>query len=273
MIRMIATDFDGTLVPLGKNVTQGISEQVKPKLRRWMQNHSILIATGRHPSFIGKVIHDFSFDMIVGYSGNLVFNKHSISFAAFTRQEITAFLLFWKSRRSFCDFYCCDFKNEFTFADLQSKAYIKRSERLKEARPTDIAALNPLSLSDVLKKPLKPTFCRAAYSFEDSAQLEKTMQDFALLFPGFHLVKTGDLQVEILAKNRSKASEIQKIADSLGIDHQEITAIGDNDNDLEMLRDFSPSYYVGNKKSSASQYGIPVKDFLAALEKIQEREN
>ncbi|MFQ8581785.1 MAG: HAD family hydrolase, partial [Holdemania massiliensis] len=70
-IRLAAFDFDGTLVPkdiLNLDLETDIVALLQ-KLRQ--QGVYITVATGRHPSYILKRIHRFTFDAIVGYSGNV----------------------------------------------------------------------------------------------------------------------------------------------------------------------------------------------------------
>lgn len=50
--------------------------------------------------------------------------------------------------------------------------------------------------------------------------------EFLSRFPSYRLVKTGDKQAEVLAQGRSKASEILRLAHSLGISADQLPAPG-----------------------------------------------
>ena len=51
--------------------------------------------------------------------------------------------------------------------------------------------------------------------------------------------------MEVLHSSRSKATETLKLAARFQVRTDQVAAVGDDENDLEMLQRFHPSYYVG----------------------------
>ncbi|MBQ1289189.1 MAG: HAD-IIB family hydrolase, partial [Erysipelotrichaceae bacterium] len=64
--------------------------------------------------------------------------------------------------------------------------------------------------------------------------------------------------IEIFAKDSGKDVAIKEIARMYGIDMQNVMAIGDNDNDVEMLKAAGVSVAMGNATDSAKK----VADFV-----------
>ena len=66
-----------------------------------------------------------------------------------------------------------------------------------------------------------------------------------------HTIVTGGRFLEICHPLAQKSSGLARLADHLGIDAEEIVAIGDNNNDLDMLRYAGLGVAVGNAVSAA----------------------
>lgn len=241
-IRLAALDFDGTLVP--KDVpnadlndrTAALLEQLRCRDLR------LIVATGRHPSFIQKRIRKFQFDAVIGYSGNVVSHGCQEEAATFSADMIQAVYAFAKNHPSL----------EMTLYSDQGIACGSSSESkgalLKKWRRTDrICDLNGVAdflISDI-RKVTTMQVSRICLHLDRWELYPGIKSEFQIHFPGFRLIKTGDKQAEVLAQGRSKASEILRLAHRLGISADQIACAGDDENDMEMLQLFDHSYYIG----------------------------
>ncbi len=241
-IRLAALDFDGTLVPKDiPNVdlddrTTALLEQLRCRGLR------LIVATGRHPSFIQKRIQKFQFDAVIGYSGNVVSRGRQEEAAAFSLDMIQAVYAFAQNNPGL----------EMTLYSDQGIACGSSSESrevlLKKWRSTDrIWDLNGVTdflISDI-RKVTTMQISRICLHLNRWELYPEIKLAFQIHFPGFRLIKTGDKQAEVLAQGRSKASEILRLAYSLGISADQIACAGDGENDIEMLQLFDHSYYIG----------------------------
>ena len=62
----------------------------------------------------------------------------------------------------------------------------------------------------------------------------------------FEVVSSGDNNFEIMKKGSSKGSAVERLAESLSIKQEEVICIGDNENDLSMIRYAGLGIAMGN---------------------------
>ena len=82
---------------------------------------------------------------------------------------------------------------------------------------------------------LVPIF-QAMYVGDPSAIDDFQAQHEAALEADFNTVRSQDILFEILPKGASKASALQALSQTLGYRRDQVMALGDANNDLEMLR-------------------------------------
>ncbi len=242
VIKVVVLDFDGTLVPKDRPGLDldDTTVDLLSELRK--RNIFLFVATGRHPSFIEKRIKRFDFDAIVGYSGNVILHGDEVNFYKFKKADIKRFYDFFKN-----------------YPDVESKLYSPQAiatcqsveaknrelERLDSGKIIDLNGVTDFLLDAYLDGKSYFEYCRYTVRFKDFSKREAVSLEFSKHFADFHLVKTGDKQVEILYKNYSKASRLKELARRLGIDTDAIVTVGDDENDYEMLKEFE-SFYVGD---------------------------
>ena len=248
MIKLIALDFDGTLVSKTISNSQ-IDSEVLDLLKKFrMKGVVLVVATGRHPSYILKRVPEFSFDWIIGYSGNIVYKNEYIDSEKFSKFEV----LFLQ------DYFKQNYDSDIFFYSKDAIAIASnvcnyQSLNLRLSRKDKMADFNGLSdklIEEYVESNNSPVISRICLRMEDLDKLYDIIMTFNNSFTEYRLVKTGNRQAELLRKNKSKASEILKIADKLGIDKSEIATIGDDENDREMLQMFFNSFYVGDDNDS-----------------------
>lgn len=72
-------------------------------------------------------------------------------------------------------------------------------------------------------------------------------------FPGATIIQTNTMAVEAHSPHTSKGDALRWLAGRLGISHEEIAAVGDNDNDITMLRFAGHSFAMGNATAGAME--------------------
>lgn len=241
-IRLTALDFDGTLVP--KDVPNVDLDDQTAELLGQLRRKGVrlIIATGRHPSFIQKRIRKFQFDAIVGYSGNVVMKDGCEEAAAFSTEMIQAVYAFSQDISGLEMTLYSDQGTACGSSPESREALVRKWRRTD--RITDLTGVADFLIRDI-QCVTTMQFSRICLHLNRWELYPQIRAEFQSRFPGFRLVKTGDRQAEVLVQGRSKASEILKLAHSFGISVDQIACAGDDENDVEMLQRFYHSYYIG----------------------------
>lgn len=272
MIRLIALDFDGTLVPK-KEKTADINCETLKLLNQLREMGVILVlATGRHPSYIRKRVKSFKFDWIIGYSANIICKDEIIFSEQFDRKEII------KVHEYFLDNFeqsIILYTNDAIVITTNQEDYEKLCLNLLESdKLVDYEGVSKKTIKEIINEHNMTRICRICVRSGNFSLLKKIQESFNDDFDDFRLVKTGYRQLEILRKDKSKGVEILKIAKSLSIRENEIAVIGDDENDKEMLQMFRNSFYVGESNNELATIATyKVNDCREALKLIMENSN
>lgn len=88
----------------------------------------------------------------------------------------------------------------------------------------------------------------------------------------FNILRSDEIYYEILPRNSSKGNLLTKLAEILEVDMQNTIAIGDNDNDISMLKTAGKGYAVSNASQGAKEAAdiITVSNEEHAIAKIIE---
>jgi Cof subfamily protein (haloacid dehalogenase superfamily) len=88
-------------------------------------------------------------------------------------------------------------------------------------------------------------------AFDDPAKFDLFQQRYQpALANEANFYRTGTHTLEIVPKGASKAVGVRLLAEQLGVDMREVIAIGDQENDVEMLREVGLGIAVGNATPS-----------------------
>ncbi len=240
-LKLIVLDFDGTLVPNGIPDAKITKDTARYLQFLQQQGIGLVIATGRHPSYIMKRIPKIRFDYIIGYSGNVTLKEDGIHAFLFAKKMIQAFHDFLNDTCAVMTLYSSE--GEACCETLENQNLMK--ERLHNTKIIDLKGVYDFLIEEYLQSEKELSISRICLKLDCWQDYELLCEQFTRTFPMYRLVKTGMKQVEILAQDRSKASEINKIMEMLDLPSQAVLTIGDDENDYEMLSCFPYSYYVG----------------------------
>lgn len=246
MIKLVASDIDGTLLPEG-------TDQINPELFEIIQKlkeKDILFAaaSGRHFSGMSRLFEPVKKDMIF-----ITENGAYVNCRGYTMLDQT---LDWKDvedwvrevRRIPGASFTMDTKEGFytesrdpEFLDLVLKGYKSamtvEEDVLAKERPVNKVALYHKTDIERLAKELIPRFSERMYC-----------------------TVSGEIWVDFLNKESNKGNAIRSIQKILGILPEETMVFGDNFNDIEMFRSAGESYAVGNAAEAVKQEARYVAD-------------
>jgi Cof subfamily protein (haloacid dehalogenase superfamily) len=120
---------------------------------------------------------------------------------------------------------------EKSFYDAQDSSYLE-----------NIAAIESDDLTKIFPQP-----CLKLGAYGDASTIREKRIQLGKLFAGqLYVTQTSDRWLEIMHPDVSKANALKFITERLGIQPEEVLAIGDNHNDIEMLRFAGLGIAMGN---------------------------
>jgi Cof subfamily protein (haloacid dehalogenase superfamily) len=237
--RLIAIDIDGTLLP---SAGLRISERNQEALRRAeAEGVHVVIATGRRQAYALPVLE------LAGLSPETyMISSNGTVTRTFSGRRIDRWLLPSATARALCaelrqfggtTVFTFDFEGPGELVVDSLEALERNVDQWVEQNRPYIREIHPLELAfDEGHAPVQGMVCGTVQQMRD-AEERLNDSDFAGLIETHRTEYPGrDLSIlDILPPGCSKGSAIGRLAASLGIVREEIMAIGDNYNDVEML--------------------------------------
>lgn len=246
MIKLIASDIDGTLLPEG-------TDQINPELFeviRKLKEKDILFAaaSGRHYSGMSKLFEPVKKDMIF-----ITENGAYVNCRGYTMLDQT---LDWKDVKDWVrevrqipgTSFTMDTKEGFytesqdeEFIDLVRKGYksvlnVEEDVLAKERSVNKVALYHKTDIERIAKEMI-PKWSERVYC-----------------------AQAGEIWLDFLNKESNKGNAIRSIQKTLGILPEETMVFGDNFNDVEMFHSAGESYAVGNAADAVKHEAKYVAD-------------
>jgi Cof subfamily protein (haloacid dehalogenase superfamily) len=248
--RLIAIDIDGTLLP---STGLRISARNQDALRRAeAEGVHIVVATGRRQAYALPVVE------LAGLSPETVMiSSNGTVTRTFSGRRIDRWLLPVATARALCGelrqfggttVFTFDFEGPGELVVDSLAALEKNVDQWVAQNRPYIREMHPLELAfDSGHPPIQGMVCGTVEQMRN-AERRLNNSDFAGLIETHRTEYPGrDLSIlDILPPGCSKGSAIGRLADSLGIRREEIMAIGDNYNDVEMLNFVGQPVLMGN---------------------------
>jgi Cof subfamily protein (haloacid dehalogenase superfamily) len=276
-IRLIAVDIDGTLL----NSQFRISEKDLKALQRANQEAiEVILVTGRRHTFALPIAQQLGFDLWLISSNGAV--TRSLQGEAFHRDLLPA---------TTCLELCAAMKefrgNMVVTFDKESKGalVLERMDELTssirhwlEKNMQYIEFVVPIE-NALVDDPVQAMFCgqisrmQAAVRALESAKIKDQITVVRTEYPARDLCI-----VDVLNRGCSKGHALKRWADYRGIPREQVMAIGDNFNDLEMLAFAGSPFIMGNACEELKSRGWPVTNcndengVAAAVEQVLTRE-
>lgn len=247
MIRLIATDVDGTLVPEGSNV---LPEAYYDILRRGKQQGIIFAAaSGRQYPSLKKLFLPIQQDMIfIAENGAYVVCRDQEMSCSIIDQKMIELLIRLVRKIDECEICLCARTTTYveskqqTYIDLLTKNYkndITRVEDLLSVQD-DFIKFSIFHPKDAVKA------ARATISKAVGTKLE--------------IVCAGQNWLDCMNQTVSKGTALATIQRQLRIKREETLVFGDNENDLSMFAQAEESYAVANAQERIKKAAKHVAD-------------
>jgi Cof subfamily protein (haloacid dehalogenase superfamily) len=250
-VRLIAIDIDGTLLP-SSGPPRISKRNCEALLRAEAEGVHVVVATGRRQAYAIPVLE------LAGLSPETVMiSSNGTVTRTFSGRRIDRWLLPVATARALCaELRLFGGTTVFTFDRegpgelvVDSLEALERNvdQWVEQNRPY-IREVHPLELAfDTEDAPVQGMVCGTVEQMR-AAEASLNNSDFASLIETHRTEYPGrDLSIlDILPPGCSKGSAIGRLAATLGIEREEIMAIGDNYNDVEMLKYAGQPVLMGN---------------------------
>ncbi|EPI01015.1 MULTISPECIES: sugar-phosphatase [unclassified Enterococcus] len=237
-IKLVAIDIDGTLLNKKRELTPEVKEAIAAAVAK---DVAIVLCTGRPLPGVSEQLKELDLyqdnDYVITYNGALVqqtksgkiIARHGLTHEDFLEIEMMA-------RKVGSHLHSINDHSIYT-ANRDISEYTVRESSLvnmplKFRTPEEMTPDMDIVKMMMIDKPevLAAAIARIPQSFRDK----------------FTTVKSEEFYFEILNKKASKGAAVENLAQYLGIDQDEIMAIGDNENDLSMIEYAGLGVAMGN---------------------------
>lgn len=228
MIKMIAIDIDGTLVNGQKVMTQKVKETIQEAMRRGIK---IVLCTGRPPAGIKPYTDELGFgeheDYIIAQNGAYILRadtEEAVYKKTLTSDEVQEIYEFGKGFSAGTMLVCED--KLYSLEETVTESMQKDATLVN----MDIAVLDSEAVTEEMGL-MKILYIGDPNEVDviESAIPDQMRNDF-------YIVRSQDFLVEVMEKSSNKGTALTKLADHLGIAMDEVMALGDGENDYEMIQ-------------------------------------
>lgn len=258
-IKLIATDIDGTI--LKHNFE--FNKEVKDCINKLTQDGvKVVLVTGRMHSATDYIAEELGLKTpIVSYQGGLIKHKDEILYERNLNPEIAREIIHWAKKN---DVHLNLYMNDELYVE-EDNAIIRRYTGERNAGFL-VKSFEEIELSRINKM--------LAIDFEDENKVTMWKEYLAAKFDDINVVKSTPYFCEICHPEGTKGHAVNFLKEYWNIDTQEILTIGDQNNDIDLLKAGGIKIAMGNAteelKAVADYVTDTVKNngFVSAVEKF-----
>jgi len=259
MIKMVATDIDGTILGESFEFSPAVIECIKNLSHKGIK---VVLVTGRMHLAALKLAHKLGLTTpIVSYQGGLIKEQNGTTLYQRTLNEERAKeVIAWaKENNVHINLYIDDVlyvEND----DIAIKRYT--GERFIPYKVCNFADLEIKNVNKIL-----------AIDFNDAERVTGWVEYLRKLMPELYIVKSTPYFCEVSNFEAKKSCAVEFLQNYWGLKKEEILCIGDQNNDIELLKSGGVAIAMGNgtkELKSVADYVTDTIDndgFVKAMEK------
>ena len=259
MIKLIATDIDGTvLIPEG-DFTDGVKACIKKLSQKGIK---VVLVTGRMNAAAKLIAQDLELNTpVVSYQGGLVTEGENILYERYLTEEQTERILFWaKKEKIHINLYNND--------TLYTESICPEIVRYCNNKHTKYEIKN---FSEINKNRINKLL---AIDYNDTERINRYEKELPEIFPDLYIVKSTPYFLEFSNKEASKYCAVKYLQKYWDLKKEEILTIGDQNNDIELLRAGGIKVAMGNATDELKKTADYITDtvnndgFVKAIDKF-----
>ena len=260
MIKMVATDIDGTI--LGKTFL--FTQEVKNCIR-FMDEAGIkvVLVTGRmHPATLPVAKELGLKTPIVSYQGGLVKEQNgNILYEKTLDEGVALEIIYWAKQNNV---HLNLYMNDSLYVEEDNEA-VRRYTAERDI-PFTVCKLDNIELKNINKI--------LAIDFNDVHRVTGWVNYLGSQFPELYIVKSTPYFCEISNTMARKSFAVDFLRNYWGFEKSEVLAIGDQNNDIELLKAGGIKIAMGNGTPEIKEIADYITDsvdnngFVSAMEKF-----
>ncbi len=259
MIKLIATDIDGTILIPEQPFTQRVKDCIKE-----LQDKGILVVlvTGRMNKAARLVAKELGLKTpIVSYQGGLVKNNEQVLYERYLSEEQSEKIIAWaKSENIHINLY-----NDDTLYSESDNYEIQRYSKRQNIDYVvkDFSKIKKNSVNKIL-----------AIDYKNPNKIDKLEKELPQIFPELYIVKSTPNFLEFSNPEASKYCAVKFLQKYWNLNDNEILTIGDQNNDIELLKAGGIKIAMGNATEELKSVSDYITDtvnndgFVKAIEKF-----
>jgi len=259
MIKLVATDIDGTiLIPEGK-FTLGVINCIKELCNKGVK---VVLVTGRMHSAAQQIAKELNLKTpIVSYQGGLIKLNDEIIYEKYLTREQAEKIIEWsRKEKVHINLYNDDI--------LYSETDCYEVQRYCKKNNVGYVIKNFAEVkTDKINKIL-------AIDYNNALRIDKYEKELKNVFPELYIVKSTPYFLEFSNKEASKYCAVKFLQKYYNVADDEILTIGDQNNDIELLRAGGTKIAMGNATDELKAVADYVTDtvyndgFVKAIENV-----
>ena len=259
MIKVLATDLDGTLFYPKRKISL-ISGKNKKFLRKFVkEGKKVILVTGRNQNVSSKVAKKIGSKLnLIGCNGGIIIENgqiikencisHDIAKKIYYSNKDDKKILIWMIFTSDGKMYlqqknCNLIYRLFAAIGISTQFAYREKYTIGEKK---LEAMIDDENSHIIK--IMPCYgirkrCRVI--------AQKATEEFIKEYGDISEAVWSNTAVEIMAKGTNKASSLKLITDDMGVNDDEIAVVGDSGNDISLFKEYYNNSFVMSKAPDA----------------------
>lgn len=259
MIKLVATDIDGTiLIPEGE-FTSGVKQCIKKLCEKGIK---VVLVTGRMNAAASLIAQDLGLDTpVVSYQGGLIKHNGETLYEKCLTPEQTEKIIEWaKGENIHLNLY----NDDVLYSEKQCyevERYCNNLHTHYEIKP----------FCDVEKVKVNKLL---AIDYNNPEKIDRLEKELPAIFPELYIVKSTPYFLEFSNKEASKYCAVKFLQNYWGISEDETLTIGDQNNDIALLKAGGIRVAMGNATKELKNVSTHTTDtvfndgFVKAMEEF-----
>lgn len=260
MIKLIATDIDGTILKFNFEFNQEVKDCIK---KLTADGVKVVLVTGRMHSATDYIAEELGLDTpIVSYQGGLIKHEGEILYEKNLDPKCAKEIIKWAKKN---DVHLNLYMND--------KLYVEKDDAIIRRYTGERCAGFIVESFDEIK--LERINKMLAIDFEDENKVTMWKDYLEAKFDDIHVVKSTPYFCEICHPQAKKSDAVNFLREYWELEKEEILTIGDQNNDIELLKAGGIKVAMGNATEELKAVADYVTDtvnrngFVKAVEKFR----
>ena len=245
MIKLVATDIDGTIFIPEKEFTCGVKECIS---RLDSAGIKVVLVTGRMNAAATKIAQDLGLNTpVVSYQGGLVVENGKKLYERYLTEEQCDKILEWARKENI---HINLYNDDVLYSETDCYEVQRYCNNLHTERT--------IKSFDEIKKNKINKLLAIDYSNPDRiTRYEKELQN---IFPDLYIVKSTPYFLEFSNPEASKKCAVEFLQKYWNLKKEEILAIGDQNNDIALLQAGGIKVAMGNATDELKEIADYITD-------------